>query len=274
MTLRARIGMVNFINTAPIYEVWRQRVSEPGWEVTEAVPSVLNRMIRGGDLDLGFVSSLEFGRNPRQYMIMPALSISSTGAVGSVFFLSRVPFEDLDGRAIAFSAQSRSSAALARIVCEEFMAIRPSYFQADIEDGIDNVEAMVVIGDDALRLATDVRFPFRLDLGEIWFAHTGLPFVFALWVVRRDFVAADPETVRDVHRTLINCLAEGKKDLGRISREVAGRVPLEPSRCYQYLAGLEYDLDDNKVLGLMKFYEILAARGDISAPVELEIWYP
>ncbi len=275
MSVTARIGMVNFINTAPIYEVWRRRVNNPDWPVTEAVPSVLNRMIRDAELDLGFVSSLEFARNPTQYMIMPDLSISSTGAVGSVFLLSRLPFEELDGGEILFSGQSRSSSALARIVCEEFLRVRPVYRQAGVgEEWIDDSAAVVVIGDEALRMAVDQRFPYRLDLGEVWFAHTGLPFVFALWVVRRDFAGSAPGVVRRIYQTLISCLEEGRKDLSRISKEVAGRIPMDPGRCYQYLAGIEYDLDQSKLAGLKKFYDLLAKRGDIPGPVGLEIWHP
>jgi len=274
MAGKARIGMVDFINTAPIYEVWRQQVREPGWRVTEAVPSVLNRMIRKGELDLGFVSSLEFARNPEKYLIMPSLSISSTGAVGSVFLASRTPLSELSGRDLTFSGQSRSSSALARIVCEEFMGLHPVYRQAEVGEEPGGGEAVVVIGDEALRMADDGGFPHILDLGEVWFAHTGLPFVFALWVVRRDFVVSSPQTAREVHRALISCLAEGRENLSRISAEVAGRIPLDPGRCYRYLAGLEYDLDEEKVKGLGHFYALLAERGEIPGPVELEIWYP
>ena len=48
----ARIGMVNFINTAPLYEVWQRTVQRPEWQITEAVPSVLNNLLNEGKLDL------------------------------------------------------------------------------------------------------------------------------------------------------------------------------------------------------------------------------
>lgn len=269
-----RIGMVQFINTAPIYEVWRERVREPEWRVVTAVPSRLNRMIREGALEVGFVSSLEFARHPELYLIMPGLSISSTGAVGSVFLLSRVPFSDLDGREVVFSGQSRSSAAMARIVCEEFIGVRPRYRRArEGERREDSGDAVVVIGDEALRLAADDRrFPHRLDLGESWFAHTGLPFVFALWVARRDFVGRSRDEASRILATLTACLADGRKSLGRISRAVAGRIPMDEGECYRYLNGLEYDLGPDKRAGLRAFYRHLASRGDIPGPVELDFF--
>ena len=269
-----RIGMVEFINTAPIYEVWRERVREPDWRVVCAVPSRLNRMIREGGLDLGFVSSLEFARHPELYLIMPGISISSTGAVGSVFLLSRKPFAELEGGEVVFSGQSRSSSAMARIVCEEFIGVRPAYRQAGLdEDWAGAGDAVVVIGDEALRLAVDDRrFPYRLDLGESWFAHTGLPFVFALWVARRDFIARRPGEAARVVATLGACLDEGKKRLGRISRAVAPRVPMDEGACYRYLNGLEYDLGPDKQAGLREFYRFLARRGEVPGPVDIEVW--
>ncbi len=163
---------------------------------------------------------------------------------------------------------------MARIVCEEFIGVKPVYRQAGLGEGWEgSSDAVVVIGDDALRLAADhSRFPFRLDLGESWFAHTGLPFVFALWVARRDFIARAPAEAARIHQTLISCLAEGRKSLGRISRAVAGRIPMDEGSCYRYLNGLEYDLDLNKQEGLREFYRFLARRGDIPAPAGLEIW--
>ena len=55
--MKARIGMVNFINTAPLYVTWQQRVARPDWLVTEGAPTTLNRMLCNNELDLGFVSS-------------------------------------------------------------------------------------------------------------------------------------------------------------------------------------------------------------------------
>ncbi|NIA05506.1 MAG: ABC transporter substrate-binding protein, partial [Proteobacteria bacterium] len=77
----ARIGMVNYINTAPIYEVWKATINRPDWQVTEAPPSVLNRLLAADELDLGFVSSYEYAARPAKYRILADLSISATGPV-------------------------------------------------------------------------------------------------------------------------------------------------------------------------------------------------
>ena len=82
---KVRIGMVNFINTAPLYDVWLRTVNRSDWTVVEAAPSVLNRMLYAEQLDMGLVSSQEYAAHPEKYLLLDDISISASGPVGSVF---------------------------------------------------------------------------------------------------------------------------------------------------------------------------------------------
>jgi len=266
MRIRARIGMVNFINTAPLYEVWQRTVHRPEWRVTEATPAVLNGMLYNGELDLGFFSSHEYAVHPASYKILGDLSISASGPVGSVLLLSTVAPDALTDRLVLLSVQSQTSVSLVKIVLEEFYGVRPRYRAgggADSHvDGGEPPAAVLVIGDEALRMRALARYPFRLDLGEIWHRHTGLPFVFAVWAVREDFCAADPDTVVAIHQELGRCVAEGKKELREISSRVAARIPMPVQECFDYLSGLEYDLGPEKQEALALFFKYLIKRGE------------
>ena len=267
MKITARIGMVNFINTAPLYEVWRQTVRRPDWQVTEAPPTVLNRMLHENELDLGFVSSQEYALHSGEYRILSDLSISATGPVGSVLLFSEEPVAQLDGRLILLSSQSQTSVSLIKIILEEFYQIQPRYRIGLLaETGArENPAAVLAIGDEALRLAAENRYPFRLDLGEAWQIRTGLPFVFAVWAVREDFCRTDPDTVLAIHLELQRCLRQGKEQLREISAIVAGRVPMDKGACYRFLQGIEYDLGSEKQEALRRFFEYLIVRGEVPA---------
>ena len=67
---KVRIGMVNYINTAPIYEEWKKSSIDPEWIVTEAPPSTLNYLLAEDRLDLGLVSSYEYAVHPEKYRIL------------------------------------------------------------------------------------------------------------------------------------------------------------------------------------------------------------
>lgn len=264
----ARIGMVNFINTAPIYEVWKKKVHRPEWSIVAAPPRTLNRMLFLDELDMGCVSSVEYATHPAKYRILSDLSISASGPVGSVFLFSKAAPENLTGLPVLLSNQSQTSVSLVKIILEEFYYARPRYITGAVcEPGKERktAEAVLAIGDDALRLAKQDEYKIRLDLGEVWQQHTGLPFVFAVWTVRKEFCEKQPECVREIHRELLRCLAEGKRNLAAISRKVAPRIPMTPELCLNYLQSMEYDLGSEKLKALESFYEILIKRGEGNA---------
>ncbi len=257
----ARIGMVNFINTAPFYEVWKDTVLRPEWTIIEGPPSQLNRLLFADELDFGLISSHEYALHAPAYHILDGLSISALGPVGSVFLFSEKKIKDLSGRLVLLSPQSQTSNSLVKIILEDFLGIFPRYSLAP--QGNEEIGARLAIGDEALRLAGQGQYPVQLDLGRIWNDHTGRPFVFAVWAVRKEFYGRYPKTVANVQGELLRCVQEGKKRLSIISRSVASRIPLDPQACEEYLRGMEYDLSPEKKDALTHFFHYLIKRGEV-----------
>lgn len=260
---KVRIGMVNYINTAPIYEIWKQKKSNPDWLIHEAPPAVLNTMLRAGELDLGVVSCWEYAARPELYTILPDLSISTNGPVGSVSLFSNCPIPELHKHRILLSNQSKTSAALAKIVLEKFYGVQPSYISGDVwSEEASGCSAVLAIGDNALRLKQDERYPHQLDLGQSWKENTGLPFVFAVWAVRKEFSLRQPQILAQIYRQLLECRKEGDGRLYEICGIVAPRIPMEVEMCHNYLKGIEYDLGQDKITALETFFEFLIKRKD------------
>jgi chorismate dehydratase len=261
----ARIGMVNFINTAPIYETWKSRTHPAGWQVVEAPPSTLNRMLAMGELDLGFVSSYEYGVRPQQYQILDDLSISANGSVGSVFLFSRVKPNLLGDHTVLLSGQSETSISLVKIILEEFFHVQPHYEVGDVNgEKASQAGGILAIGDQALRLSAGDEFPYKLDLAEVWCQYTDLPFVFAVCAAREEFCRKSPETVAAIHREFLYCRGEGRQELESICKSVAPRIPMHPDECYVYLRAIEYDLGKRKQVALEKFFQYLIDRKEAS----------
>lgn len=262
-----RVGMVNYINTAPIYEEWKNSVTDPEWVVTEAPPSTLNQLLSEDRLDLGLVSSYEYAVHPHKYRILNDLSISATGPVGSVFLFSSVKPEELSGQLVLLTGQSETSIALVKIVLEEFYSITPRYSVGDIFDPRsykDEVSAVLAIGDDALRLKEEKSYPVQLDLADAWNKRTNLPFVFAVFAVREEIVASRPEKLTEIWQTLIDCRNRGKERLREISELVAPRIPMEVDSCYRYLQNIEHNLNLDHQKALESFFQYLIKRGECS----------
>ena len=261
---KVRIGMVNFINTAPLYDVWLRTVNRPEWTVVEESPSALNRMLYADQLDMGLVSSQEYAIHPENYLLLDDISISASGPVGSVFLFSRCAPEDLANKRLLLSGQSQTSVSLVKIILENFYKVKPIYatgpaLEAQHEDDIAGVLA---IGDEALILARNKIYPYKIDLGRIWHEMTSLPFVYAVWAMRVEFCRMNPGTVREIHRELLRCRQAGRDELKNISRRVSSRVSMEADACYTYLLGIEHDLAPKKKRGLVRFINYLIERGE------------
>lgn len=261
---KVRIGMVNFINTAPLYDVWLRTVNRPDWSVVEASPSALNRMLYADQLDMGLVSSQEYAVHPENYILLDDISISASGPVGSVFLFSQCEPELLTGRLVLLSGQSQTSASLVKIILDNFYKVKPLYEIGPALEagGNNNISGVLAIGDEALILAQQKMYPYKIDLGKIWHDMTTLPFVFAVWAIRSEFCRTNPDIVSEIHRELLRCRQEGTADLKNISRRVSPRVSMDAAACYEYLRGIEHDLGPKKKKGLIRFIEYLIERGE------------
>lgn len=260
----ARIGMVNYLNTAPILEKWKQSVHCDTWKLVEATPAELNKMLLEGKIDLGFVSSFECGVHPEEYKILSGLSISANGPVGSVFLFSHVPLDQLNEAPVLLTSQSETSVQLVKIILEEFNNVVPLYSSGDILDmDATQFKAVLAIGDDALRLVEESTYLYQFDLGDIWKRETGLPFVFAVCAVRDEFFQSHHETLRTIHNELLRCRDEGLADLEAVCEISAPRIPISKRKCQEYLKAIEYDLAGPKRKALEKFFALLIKRGDL-----------
>jgi len=260
---KALLGMVNFINTAPVYIPWQEQGAHPGWEIVEGTPTELNAMLKAGVLDAGLVSSYAYGIDHEDYFLLPDLGISATGAVGSVLLFSRVPVQELHGSVVGLTPQSATSVNLLRIILERFTGVRPRYRTGcfmELEQG--DAAAYLSIGDEALRRRSANRGFLQYDLAEIWLEHTGLPFVFAVCAVRAQSLETRREQIFELGEALSACRSMGNRDIERISTMVAGRIPMDAGACLEYLRGIEFDLSLDKQRGLFHFFSILAEMGD------------
>jgi chorismate dehydratase len=272
MSVQARAGIVNFINTSPIYVPWQELPPLAGWQLMEGPPTLLNRLLRQGELDAGLISSFAYGFDSDRYYLLPDLSISATGPVGSVILLSRRPVDELNGQLVLLTSHSATSANLLKIILEDFYRVQPLYKTGGFSewDGMDPApQAYLAIGDEALRLRSLRTDLLQLDLAKVWLTETGLPFVFAVWAVRRDSWERDPEGIRRLHRRLVECHEKGSRELERISRLVAHRIPMDPYECLAYLKGIDLGLSQESQQGLRSFFSALYRRGALIAVRDL-----
>jgi chorismate dehydratase len=271
MPKKARLGRISYLNVLPIYYAMESRFGVNGFRVVRGTPAELNGAMRRGEVDLGSISAMEYGRNYRDYLLLPDLSISSRGPVGSVLLFSRVPFAELDGHTIRVSAASASGAALVKVLMARLFRVKPRYETGPLARGpMAEADAIMAIGDEALCLKHKKALPFELDLGEAWQELTGLPFVFGVWAVRRSFAEAQPEATGSLHRLLLRSKTWGLAALPELSRLAATTFNMTPEQVLAYFHQLDYSLEPEHEQGLSTFFHYLHEQGDLPAEPRLE----
>jgi chorismate dehydratase len=270
MTAKARLGRIAYLNVLPIYFAMENIFGENGFHLVRGTPAELNALMGRGEVDLGSISAMEYGRAHKDYLLLPDLSISSRGAVGSVLLFSRVPFARLDGRLIRVSAASASGAALVKVLMARLIEVQPRYQPGQASAPLEDCAAVMAIGDEALALKAAGTMPFELDLGEAWQQLTGLPFVFGVWAVRRDFAVSQPEATSALHRLLLRSRDWGLGSLTELSRIAATSFNMSPAQVLAYFHQLNFFLSPEHEQGLATFFHYLHKLGELVEEPQLE----
>jgi len=233
-----RIGCVKYLNARPLI------LGGPA-DVVLDHPSVLCAQLARGELDVALVSSFEFLRNPI-YRIVDGISISSDGPVYSVV-VAHVG-EISAAEQIELDPAAETSGNLLRCLLSE-LKLRPQ-FVATSTSSLAKVRARLLIGDQAVRFRQQHGNEFQFwDLGENWQKLVGLPFVYALWLLRPEVV--DPKSVADRLRALRN------KNLADIDNLIAAEKEFDRGFCGRYYREhLRFSFGEREKKGLRTFQEL------------------
>src|SRR5438093_1297381 len=251
-----RVGRIGYINCYPVYGAIDRGLVPLAAELVTGTPSELNDLLAAGELDVSVVSAVEYARQARHYILLPDLAISCDGPVRSVALFSRRTVGQLDGRTVLLSASSRTSVALLELLCRDVWKIKPRFAEARAEaQDLDALaalphEAVLVIGDAALKLADQRTYQHRYDLGDEWKRWTGLPFVFAVWAALR---VSSPAAVQRGHKALLASRAWGLAHLDDLAAEASNKTGVPVATCREYLGGLDYAFSDQHRTALTDF---------------------
>ena len=207
---RPRLGHIQFINCLPLYYGMVKNDVLLDVDLVRANPADLAVDLVDGTLDLAPIPAIEYARHAEQFVLLPDIAISSDGEVQSILLVSKVPPRS------SAAAPSRSPRTRARrscsaaSCCEQRWGVTPDYVEMppDLPAMLRDADAALLIGDEAIRAYWEPPSHLHTyDLGTEWKAWTGLPFVFAVWAVRREYAEAQPEAVQRVADALTGSLA-------------------------------------------------------------------
>ena len=237
-----RVGSVPYLNAVPLTRGLED-------QVIFATPAKLAEMLQRGELDAALVSVTEVLLNDR-YDVLDGIAVASLGEVQSVFLAHRRPLAE--AREIFCDTASLTSVVLLRVLLAE-QGLQPEFKPLASYDRAALPDSVLLIGDPALDFLRADPAHQVWDLGTAWMELTRLPFVYAVWALRRG-----------IENNALRRRLRDAKDFGleTLDNIISERAEYDYHFRKDYLGWhIHYHLGADEKRGLIKFMELLRRHG-------------
>lgn len=248
----ARISASSYSNTAPL--IWSFLYGRQHGRVEiilDNAPARSAELLAQDRVDAALVPVIEYQR-VADAKLVPGVCVGAEQRVRSVCLVTNGR-ELADVRSVSLDVSSRTSVALIRVIFKEFVGFEPEWRDAapDVEAMLSESDAALIIGDPALRLSSSATLRV-FDLVELWRGFTGLGFIFAMWMTRRDTCDIDFATVRD----------EGLAHADDIAANYAVDIGLDHAEMTRYLTeNISYTPSEDMLRGMDLYFGLAARHG-------------
>lgn len=249
-TRMIRIGHNPNTNMLPMFHFLPKE--HPLLESITAEPTGHNAMLSDRRIDMAPISAFSYGEHWQDYTMLPNLSVSAKGRVGSILLFSKVALKDLDGLTVALTNTSATSVNLTKILLHHYFGVVPRYLTmpSDLQGMLARADAALLIADAAIQAALLHPDCHIYDLGEEWLYHTGCSMTYAVWAFPKRLIFERERELKAVYHLLLNAKAKAlcnMEDIVKTSQTMLGGS-LQYWR--NYFARFSYGLDQTIVTGL------------------------
>ena len=200
----------------------------------------------------GLLPYVEYLRLRDQFDRLGHFGIAVRGRAQSALLFSLKPMRDLDGAAIAVTEETSTTICLLRLLLEQRYHVTPASYTRGVSHDAD---ALLLIGDEALQWKqSNTRYPYEVDLAFEWWLWQHLPFVFAVWAVRKDTSAQDK---KQIESALARSLATNLGQLNTIGQTQGSALGLSAAEVEAYLSNFVYRLGQAEEEGIRRFTELV-----------------
>ncbi len=277
--MKLAIGEISYTNILPLYYfLKREELEEKGCSFVPQIPAQLNKSMKEGSVHVGGISSFAYGQNPELYDLLPDLSVSAKGNVGSIFLFSKKPITELSHSDIALTNSSATSVHLLKVILKEFYKhenITYNLMEPNGAEMLRDHDACLLIGDDAIFKSWEKSSGLYVyDIGGLWYENTGLPMTFAVIAVRKDIARKENQLLEELYKDLqrskqLSIQTNFQTMIQEIIHKHGGRKEFWD----HYFSRLVYDFTEKEKEGLLYYYHLVYKHRFIEQPVkQLSMW--
>ena len=248
------VGKIPYLNSVPFYYHFEKRQ----FMILPVSPRRMGDLSRNDQIDAGLFSLADYLGQKETLTPLP-YCIATRDQVKSVMLFSNHGWRELDGKVIGIIDDTATSVRLLRVLLEKKYGVKAEFkrLHSGVNDH-DGFDAVLLIGDEALRHQKHGLEKFELvyDLATEWYEWQKLPFVFAVWAIRKKL----PQESRDELAQLIHdSLLKGEQDFESISLSHARRIGMTPAEATEYLQGFNYRMGEREWRAIEVFENLLTS---------------
>ena len=261
------VGKIPYLNSVPFYA----RLEKRDFRILPVVPRRMGMLCALGEIDAGPFSLMDFLRQEDDMELM-GWCIATRDQVKSVMLFSKEGWRDLDGRTIGITDDTATSVHLLSVLLEKKYGVHARFER--LHQGVnsyDGLDAVLLIGDEALRRNKHGLDGFELvyDLAREWYEWQKLPFVFAVWALRRSLPSAVKEELSGLVKGSLESVGG---DFVSVAGPHGRRIGLTDEETQEYLSGFNYSLGEREREAIEVFRRLVpaAASGAHASPPDRE----
>ena len=241
-----RISASSYSNTAPL--IWSFLYGQNHGKVEiilDTAPARSAELLARDRVDAALVPVIAY-----QYIenvrLIPDVCVGAQERVRSVCLVTKgVDLSEVNS--VSLDISSKTSVVLTKLIFREFIGVEPQWRDElpDVDTMLRTSDCALIIGDPAL--AIDETKYRKFDLVEIWRRYTGLGFVFAMWMTRKESSEIDFAAARD----------EGVGRIGEIASNYVSEIPLGRTEMETYLSkNISYSVAVSMRKGMEEYFKL------------------
>jgi predicted solute-binding protein len=259
------MGKIPYLNCVPFYD----RFESKPFRLIPLAPRQMGKLAEQNQIDGGPLSLLDYWRVEKEFDLLD-YGIAVRHLARSVVLYSNYPWMELEGKRIGVTSETSTSIELLKVllaykygVTAKLERLHPIFQASEAA----NFDAVLVIGDEALIRAKAglANFRFAFDLGKEWNDWTNLPFVFAVWAVRKNVST-------EKRQALIDQLEQAALDADQRHPNFGAwhgkRLGMTPAEVRVYLDGFVFRLREKEKAAMEKFRGLFAEM-EVAKAVEM-----
>lgn len=246
------IGKIPYLNSVPFYAHFEKRQ----FRILPVAPRRMGMLSEQGQIDAGLFSLMDYF-NQEDSLELMNWCIATRDQVKSVMLFSKEGWAGLNGRKVGITDDTATSVKLLRVLLERKYGVKAEFDR--LHSGVNDYsgyDAVLLIGDEALRRNKSGLDGFELvfDLAREWYDWQKLPFVFAVWAMKKSLPQVTKDELKEI---LFASLEKAEGDFATIAGQHGDRLGLTNVETQEYLEGFNHRLGEREREAMHTFREMV-----------------